>query len=186
MKSFYRLSKCTQDNAILTDNCSIWEVTMNLDIGNIFKSIELASAVTVGLVLFMGIIFWAAQPRLRYRWKSSQPACISVACTDPRQLCAHIEQALSPWGFHSVGNPNGPLTLEPSAFQKKLGLTAMTVAFPDAATGIITGQAQFVAKLNPSGEVRFVSDGTVPYRDWLRQRLAVKFGRGSNPGNTFN
>jgi hypothetical protein len=148
---------------------------MDIDLGNILAGIELAVWVTAGLVLFMVFLVWAAQPRLRKRWRWSEPARISLDCADARQLTAYIERTLAPYGFRATDTPNGQLIFQASAFRQRLGASPITVSFPANGMAIVAGQALFVAKLSPDGMVTFVEEGSVPFRDWVWQRLAAKF-----------
>ncbi len=144
---------------------------MTFDAPHILTSLELAGAVTLGFVLFLGFMMLAAVPRLRLRWQASQPAQLQLAGVEPGALRTRLVDTLGRYGFRAGGAPGGPFTLEPSGLARGPGITNITVVFSPGGRATITGQARYLAMLTPDRRVGFLQEGAVPFWPWVRQRM---------------
>jgi hypothetical protein len=134
---------------------------------NILSSLK-ASAVATGI---FGFVLALILPLRAYTlWRRTRLVQLKFPCQDPQEARFRLMEALK-FAYQAPPTAEGPFTIEPVTWRKKLGLAPIAVAFPQPKLALVTGPSMALSQLARLHKIAmFPAPGSPTYWQWIRPK----------------
>jgi hypothetical protein len=134
----------------------------------LLHSLEVSALITGGITLFMCL---ALIPRLHTLWKTKRQVKISMPCQDAEQARFRISEVFKSIGQATAPTANGSFTIEPAKWRRQLGITTISVIFPEPRLALISGQTGVLKLLAKSQKLPLLADSNATFGAYLKGKI---------------